>query len=311
MKVLVAGGTGFIGGLLVRRLIVDGHQATVLTRNPSGKHRSIQPALEVVGWDASSLGPWASRVPDVDAVINLVGEPIGEKRWTNAQKERISRSRIGATRALVEAIGQAKRKPTVLVNASAVGYYGNTGEEEVCEDHPKGTGFLADLCERWEQEAKEAVGSGVRTVLLRTGIVLGERGGVLRRMVPAFKFLVGGPLGSGTQWFPWIHRDDVIGVILFTLSAPGLSGPANLVAPQSVTMGQFCSELGRVLHRPSWLRVPGFALRLAFGEMAGMMLEGQRVVPSVLRKSGYPFRYPTLRSALEDTVGSHVGITTT
>ena len=302
MKVLVAGGTGFIGGLLVRQLVADGHQATLLTRNPSRAHRSSHPGLQVVGWDASRVGPWASRVADVDTVINLVGEPIGGKRWTNAQKDRISRSRIDATRVLVEAIGEAKPRPAVLVNASAVGYYGNTGEEVVSEDHPKGTGFLADLCERWEQEANKAVRYGVRTVLLRTGIVLGERGGVLRRMVPAFKFLVGGPLGSGAQWFPWIHRDDVIGIILFALTTPSFSGPANVVAPESVTMEQFCNELGRVLRRPSWLRVPGVALRLAFGEMAGMMLEGQRVVPSVLWRSGYPFRYPVLKSALENIV---------
>jgi uncharacterized protein (TIGR01777 family) len=302
VRILVAGGTGFIGRPLVKFLVSEGHQVIVLTRNPHDAAKRLTGGVEVEEWDAFTPGPWTSRVSETDAIINLVGERLDAKRWTEAQRKRIVDTRVDVTRVLIQAIGQARHKPATLVNASAVGYYGSTGEEEVTENSPGGRGFLAEVCGRWESEARGAEQYGVRTVLLRTGVVLGERGGVLNRMVPPFRFFIGGPIGSGNQWLPWVHRDDVLGVLQFVLSTRGLSGPVNVVAPESVSMRQFCAALGRVLHRPSWMRVPSFVVRLAFGEMGGMVLEGQRVVPMVLQKSGYSFRYPSLDRALENVL---------
>jgi uncharacterized protein (TIGR01777 family) len=243
-------------------------------------------------------GPWVEKLEGADAVINLAGESIAAKRWTAAQKELIVNSRLDATKVLVDAIGRVSAKPSVLVNASAVGYYGNVESGDVTEDHAKGTGFLADTCVRWEAEANRAKTLGGRVVIIRIGIVLEKGGGALSKMIPPFQMFLGGPLGSGRQWFPWVHREDVIGAILFALQNPNLSGPVNAVSPNPVTMKEFCKALGRAMHRPSSAPVPAFMVKLLLGEMSEMLLTGQRAVPKKLQDAGYRFRYPELDNAL-------------
>jgi len=245
-------------------------------------------------------GSWAKHVDGADAVICLAGENLSRKRWSARQKEVMRESRIGTTRSIVFAIGEAKKKPSVLVCASGAGYYGNVAEGDVTEDAPKGTGFLSDLCRDWEEEAMKAAASGVRVVTLRMGVVLGRNGGALQKMLLPFKLFAGGPLGTGRQWFPWIHLEDEVGVILHALGNSSMRGPINLAAPEPVTMAQFCKSLGKAMHRPSWAPVPGFVLKLALGEMAEMILKGQRVVPKRVSEAGYAFRYPTLGGALRD-----------
>jgi hypothetical protein len=215
--------------------------------------------------------------------------------------ERIRDSRIHATRAIVEGIASANVKPEALVNASAVGYYGEVPEDEVTEEYPPGSDFLAEVCRAWEAEALRARTMGVRVVLLRTSIALGD-GGALARMLMPFRFFVGGPLGSGRQWFPWIHRDDVVSAIEFALRERSLEGPVNLAAPEPVRMADFCRRLGRVLHRPSWLPVPAIALKLLLGEMSTMVLTGQKAVPRKLLQTGFRFRYSHLEAAMMDIV---------
>ena len=298
MQIVLTGGTGFIGKTLTRRLAQAGHRVILLTRRPEAVRQSSEDSVQIVSWDGKTLGPWVPSLNGADAVVNLAGEPIAAKRWTPAQKARILSSRMDATGALVAAIAQAKKRPSVLVNASAVGYYGSVESGDVTESHPRGRGFLADTCERWEQEARKAEALGVRVVLLRFGIVLEKDGGALAKMLPPFKFFAGGPLGSGRQWLPWIHREDLIGAVLFVLERARLSGPVNVTAPEPVTMKQFCAALGKSLHRPSWAPVPAFLLRTALGEMSEMLLTGQRVIPQKLETSGYRFRYPRIEEAL-------------
>lgn len=298
MKIVLTGGTGFIGETLVLRMLEAGHSVVLLTRRLPAGGRRRDGDVRYIEWDGRNVGAWASEVDGADAVLNLVGEPIAGKRWTAGQKDRILRSRIDATQAVVSAVSRAKTRPFVLVNASGVGYYGAVDVGEVTEAHPRGEGFLAETCERWENEAQSAETLGVRVAMLRLGVVLDKGGGALQKMVPPFRFFVGGPIGPGHQWFPWIHREDVAGIILHILSNPSLAGPINLAAPQTVTMKQFCSGLGKALGRPSWAPVPAFVLKLMLGEMAEMLLTGQRVIPKKVTDSRYVFRFPNLDGAL-------------
>lgn len=300
MKIIVTGGTGFIGKRLVETLAAARHNVILLTRNPASIDMSAHRSVQLRVWDGKTLGAWASDVDGADAVMNFAGESIGAKRWTSTQKGKILNSRVDATRAIIGAIRQAKKKPSVLVNASAVGYYGPVESDEVTENHPCGKGFLADVCMRWEQEARAAEQLRVRVVILRQGVVVDEGGGALDRMALPFKMFVGGPVGSGKQWFPWVHRDDVVNIALFALENQKLAGAVNVAAPESVTMKQFCDALGRAMHRPSWAPVPGIVLKIALGEMSGMLLTGQQVVPSKLLHIGYNFRFPKLDRALTD-----------
>jgi len=301
MKIVVAGGTGFIGSALCARLARQGHSLVLLIRSISAAAES--PKMTTILWQPEQPGAWepilGEAVDGADGIINLAGEPIAGKRWSEAQKRKLRSSRIETTRAVVTAIGRAKKKPTVFLNASAVGYYGPRRDEGVTEESGPGNDFLSRLCAEWEDEAKKAENHGVRLIRLRTGIVLGKGGGALSKMVPPFKLFIGGPLGSGRQWMPWIHLEDGVGLIEFLLENANARGPVNATAPNPVTMKEFCRILSGVLHRPCWTPVPTFALRLLLGEMADMLIAGQRAVPAAAQKLGYRFRYPMLREALE------------
>ncbi len=299
MKIIVAGGTGFIGQALVDELSGQGHEVVVLTRN-SG--RPSQASVRFVEWDAVSLGSWKDEFASADAVVNLAGESIAEGRWTEARKRLLLNSRLLATRVLVAAMAAHAGHPLVLISASGIGYYGASDDRLLDEGAPQGQGFLADLSAAWEAEALRASQSGTRVVLLRTGMVLEADGGALPKMLLPFRLFAGGPISPGTQWVSWIHRRDHIGLIQWALTTSALSGPVNAVAPEAVIMNEFCATLGTVLHRPSWLPVPGLALRLALGELGTLLTTGQHVDPAKARREGYVFRHPKLEEALQSIV---------
>jgi hypothetical protein len=304
MKIVIAGGSGFLGSALLRKLVEARHSVILLSRAPDSVRTKLPPSVQIEQWDAASVGGWAAHIEQADAVINLTGESIAGKRWTAKQKARILSSRINSTRAIVEAIGKAPKKPKALVNQSAVGYYGNVVYGEVTEDHPRGLDFLSDVAEKWEKEALKAEAFGVRVVLPRTGIVLDKSAGALQKMLVPFKLYFGGPLGSGHQWFPWIHLEDEIGALIFAAENHNLRGPVNFAASDSVTMKQFCQALGKAMNRPSWAPVPGFALKILLGEMAeSLLLGGQKIVPAKLLEAGYKFHFPKLDEALQNILG--------
>ena len=297
MELVIAGGTGLIGSALSLQLLEKGHSPTVLTHSPVPRipisNRKWQP------WSPPAPGAWEETIDGADAVINLAGEPIAAKRWSEEQKEKIRSSRVDTTRALVGAIAKAKKKPRLLLNASAVGYYGPHRDETLTEGAGPGDDFLSRVSSAWEDEAEKARDYGLRVIRLRTGIVLARDGGALAKMAPPFKLFAGGPLGSGKQWLSWIHIEDEVGLILFLLEHPHAHGAVNATAPNPTTMREFCKTLGRVLHRPSWAPVPAFVLRPMLGEMADMLLTGQRVFPDTAQRLGYRFRYPNLYEALQ------------
>jgi len=295
MKIVLAGGTGFIGKALRLELLSSGHELVVLTRQAKAREAERE---TFVAWDGKTAGGWATHLEGADAVINLAGENISAKGWTVERKEVLLSSRVNATRAIVTAIGQVRAKPSVLLNVSAVGYYGDTAEEVLTETSVRGQGFLADTCESWEAEARKAELLGIRVILARLGPVLGELGGMLSKMIPPFRFFMGAPLGSGRQWIPWVHRDDVIGAFTFMLGCRELSGPVNVTAPFPVTMKDFSRVLAGALRRPCWFPVPEVLLKLVLGEMAAIILAGQRALPQKLLQAGYRFRYVHLSEAL-------------
>jgi uncharacterized protein len=295
MKIAITGASGFIGSLLADQLWNQRHHLLLLSRNPPRETDVTK--QEWVAWNPSTKGGWEQALDGVDGIFNLAGEPIAAKRWTDAQKETIKSSRVQSTRALVNAI--AKDKPKFLINASAVGYYGARGDERITEDTGPGNDYLSRVCVAWEEEARKADAYGVRVVLVRTGIVLDKGKGALAKMVPPFKFFAGGPLGSGKQWMPWIHIEDEIGLLLFLMGNQTARGPFNATAPNPVTMAEFGKTLGNVLNRPSWATVPAGVLTLLVGDMAEMLLNGQRAVPQAALKLGYEFKYPTLLPALQ------------
>ncbi|MBW4674012.1 MAG: TIGR01777 family oxidoreductase [Desmonostoc geniculatum HA4340-LM1] len=303
MKVAVTGATGFVGSLLVQRLHREGHRILVLTRNvtfaqkvfPSGAF----PNLEIVAYTPTKSGSWQSAIALSDAVVNLAGEPIGEGRWTPERKQEILNSRKLGTQKIVEAIVNANPKPTVLVNASAIGYYGTSETATFDETSSSGKDFLAQVCQAWETEATKVKDAGVRLVILRFGIVLGN-GGALAKMIPPFKLFAGGPIGSGRQWFSWIHVDDLVNLILQALTKPEIEGVYNATAPNPVRMADLSHTLGEVMHRPSWLPVPGFAIEALLGDGAIVVLEGQKVLPKRTVETGFEYRYPNLQAALKE-----------
>jgi uncharacterized protein (TIGR01777 family) len=301
MRIVLAGGTGFVGGALRESLASKGHELVILTRQ---SFRENQPVLRTRyrHWNPPQSGTWENEVSGADAVINLAGEPIVGKRWTSEQKQKISQSRLGATQAIVRAIQTAKKRPFLFLNASAIGYYGPHGDEELTEDSPAGRDFLSETCRAWEAEALRAEEFGIRVVRLRIGIVLGDSGGALSKMLFPFKLGLGGPLGSGRQWMSWIHLKDLIGLMNFLIERKEIRGVVNGTAPNPVRMKEFAETLGCALHRPAFFPAPGFLLKILLGEMADVLLKGQRVFPARARAAGYVFQFSDLQPALEEII---------
>ena len=297
MKIVITGASGFLGSLLTDHLWSQRHHLILLSRNPPRESNLTQ--QEWISWKPGAPGDWEQAIDGVDGIINLAGEPIAAKRWSDAQKEKIRFSRVESTKALVKAVGKAIKKPKFLISASAAGYYGPRGDETITEETAPGDDYLARVCVDWEKEARKAESYGIRVALVRTGIVLGKGQGALAKMVVPFKYFIGGPLGSGNQWVPWIHIDDQIALLLFLIENQNARGPFNATAPNPVSMTEFCKTLGKVLNRPSWASVPGGMLTLLVGEMSEMLLNGQRAVPQAAVKLGYEFKYPNLLPALE------------
>ncbi|GAC1348110.1 MAG: TIGR01777 family oxidoreductase [Myxococcales bacterium] len=298
MKIVVGGASGLIGKRLVARLAARGDEVVALVRTTAGDPPWAR-GVRRVAWDGKQSGPWAAELDGAGAVVNLAGASVSGKRWSESYKQEILASRVDSTRALVQAMGAAAQKPRVFVSGSAVGYYGGRGDEPLDESAAPGDGFLAGVVRAWEAEAVAAEALGVRVALLRTGVVLAAEGGALPQMLPPFKAFVGGPVGSGKQWFPWIHVDDEVSLLVWAIDRD-LRGPVNAAAPGVETMEAFCKSLGRVLHRPSWAKVPAAALRLAVGEFATVLTEGQRVVPGKAAQSGFRFRFERSEAALAD-----------
>ncbi len=303
MKVAIAGATGFVGSRLVERLHSEGHSVLVLARDSERAQRvfpaSAYPNLEIVAYTPAESGDWQTSIAGCDSVVNLAGVPIAEEKWTPARKQAILDSRKLTTAKLVEAIALVNPKPSVLVSTSAIGYYGTSETAEFDETSPAGDDFLAAVCQEWEAAAQPVKDMGTRLAILRFGIILGK-GGALAKMLPPFKLFAGGPIGTGKQWFSWIHRDDVINLILYALQNPQIEGVLNATAPNPVRMNEFCETLGAVLQRPSWLPVPAFALEFLLGDGAKVVLEGQKVLPKGTLASGFQYQYPTLKLALEE-----------
>lgn len=306
MKVAIAGGTGFVGQQLVRQLTQDGASVVVLTRNQQkGKRQfpaSAFPTVEVIAYEPRQSGPWQESISGCTGVVNLAGAPIADHRWTAEYKQEILESRTQTTEKLVEAIAAAPDKPQVLVNASAVGYYGTSETAVFDETSAPGDDYLAQVCQAWEAAAKEVTAAGTRLVIARFGIVLGPDGGALGKMLTPFQLFAGGPIGSGKQWVSWVHRQDVVRFLSEALSNPDLSGVYNATAPNPVRMQTLCHVLGEVMSRPSWLPVPEFALELLLGEGAMVVLDGQQVLPKQTLAAGFDYRFETLKPALEDVL---------
>ncbi|WP_019504517.1 TIGR01777 family oxidoreductase [Pleurocapsa sp. PCC 7319] len=304
MKIAITGATGLVGSRLVEKLNQEGHQILVFTRNPN-KAQKVFPAsafsnLEIVQYTPKESGEWQKSVSGCDAVVNLAGEPIAE-RWNDQQKQAIMESRQIGTRKLVEAIAMAEQKPQVLVSGSAVGYYGTSETTTFEENSPSGNDFLAQVCQNWEAEAQKVTESGVRLVIVRIGIVLAN-GGALGKMIGPFKMFAGGPIGSGKQWFSWIHRDDLVNLIYQAIERSDMSGAYNATSPNPVRMGQLCQTLGEVMNRPSWLPVPDFVLEILLGDGAVVVLEGQQVLPQKTQATGFNYQYAELKPALSEIV---------
>lgn len=300
MNIVISGGTGFIGDRLCGTLSKAGQTVRVLTRNPHREKKSTG-QIQYIYWDPSNPVGLQPVIEEANAVVNLAGESIGTKRWTPARKKQILESRVQSTFALVSAINAAGKKPSVMVSTSAIGIYDHTKEAVYDESSGTGSDFLAEVCTMWEREARKAEQADVRLAIVRFGIVLGESGGALQRMLLPFKLFAGGPLGSGKQWMQWIHIDDVVGIIRFALENENVSGVLNATSPNQVTNKEFSKVLGKVLRRPSLMPAPAFALRIMLGEMADtLLLNGQRVLPKRTRELGYSFQYPDLELALRN-----------
>ena len=307
MKVAITGATGFVGTRLVEQLHNQGNSILVLTRNRDRAMRVFPaqnfPNIEIVAYTPQQSGDWQNAIAGCDAVVNLAGKPIADERWTEQIKQEILNSRKVGTEKIVEAIAASNPKPTVLVNASAIGYYGTSETATFDETSSPGNDFLAQVCQDWENAAQKVKETGTRLVIIRTGIVLGM-GGALAKMLTPFKLFTGGPLGSGRQWFSWIHREDLVNFILESLQKSNLEGVYNGTAPNPVRMNELCQVLGQVMKRPSWLPVPDLALELLLGDGAKVVLEGQQVLPKRTLASGFEYQYSSLKSALEEILKS-------
>lgn len=295
MRILILGGRGLVGRQLAAMLVRQKHAVTVLARRVPEGHTSS--SLRYLAADTTRPGPWQDEVHNSEAVVNLVGQSIFHY-WSQAYKEKIYRSRVESTRNLVEAL--PTKKGMVLCNASAVGYYGDRHDDRLSEREAAGQDFLATVCVDWEAEALKAEGKGARVILARFGVVLAREGGALAQMLPAYRFCLGGPLGSGKQWFSWIHIADLLAAIDFALTNPAIAGPVNFSAPNPVRNAELAKELGNLVHRPAFLAVPAFLLSLALGEFGQTLLASQRAIPEKLSHFGFNFQYPELTGALAD-----------
>ena len=300
MRIVIAGGSGFLGSPLAEVYAEEGHEVRVLTRSlPDGTARHEPgpgvPGITRVGWAAEGrTGPWAESIDGADAVINLAGEPIAAKRWTPPRKALLRDSRLIPTRSLTAAILTVPRPPRVFVSSSGAGYYGPSGDEPKTEDSPPGADFLAQLCVDWEKEARQAIRPGVRVAIVRTGVVLERSGGALVQILRPFRFFAGGPLGSGRQYVPWIHRLDWVEMVRWIVETPDAAGPINATAPHPVTSRDLARALGSAVRRPSFVPAPSPAVKLLLGEFAQSVLTGQRVIPARALALGYHFRYPEI-----------------
>ncbi|MFN2188343.1 MAG: TIGR01777 family oxidoreductase [Candidatus Promineifilaceae bacterium] len=307
MRIVIAGGTGLIGSALVKLLSNEEHELVILSRNPEKYRNGEDEGVSFEQCDAAEQDSWDRQIDGAQIIVNFAGENLaGDKflpaRWTESKKLALKQSRLDTGSAIARAIANAKNKPDVLIQASAVGYYGPRGSEEISESVPAGDDYLARLCVDWEQSTAGVAEIGVRRVILRTGLVLSTEGGPLPRLLKQFRLFGGGPFGSGHQYWPWIHLDDVIGAIRFLMMNSKARGPFNITSPTPVTNKQFSKQLGRALHRPSFWPIPAFAMRLLLGEVAVVVLTGQRAVPSKLLDLGYKYQYLELGSALADLV---------
>jgi hypothetical protein len=301
-RVAIAGATGLVGSALAAACLRAGMKVSALVRDTARAAERL-PGAALHAWDATTGPPPEAAFEGADVIVNLIGEPVSGGRWTEARKKRLRDSRVVGTRALVDGLRGLPRKPRLLVSASGTGYYGDRGDQILTEAAAAGTGFLAELARDWEAEASKAADIGLRVVLLRSGVVLSKEGGILRKLLLPFRMGLGGRVASGTQWLPWIHIEDEIGLILHAIAREGTSGPLNAVAPEPVTNAEFTRTLGEVLGRPTVIKAPAFALRLAFGAMTDdVLLASQRAMPVRTLETGYLFRHPLLRGALEDAL---------
>lgn len=300
MKIFITGGTGFVGTYLSRELAGQGHEITILTRREKPPTPPL-PGISYITGDPTQEGPWMGAAPEHDWIINLAGASIF-KRWTPDYKKEVYASRIRTTHNLVIALSEGDRRQ-LFCSTSAVGYYGPRGDELLTEDSPQDSYFLARLSEDWESEALKAQDLGIRVVITRFGIVLGRDGGALAQMAPMFRRFLGGPLGSGQQWFSWIHQADQVRAYNFIQEHPEIHGPVNFTAPRPVRNLELTKALGRVLNRPTALPAPAFIMRLALGEFAEALLTGQRVIPKKLLDAGFKFNFPSIQEALKDLLG--------
>lgn len=302
MRIFITGGSGLVGRHLIPLLLERGDEVLCLSRDP-GRTRAVLPAdVEVLGGDPTLPGDWQDRLASCDGVVNLAGASVAEGRWTGGRKQVLRRSRLAATGNVAQALAESGR-PAVLVNASAVGYYGGRGDEALDEKAEPGQDFLARLALEWEHTALKAEREDARVVLMRIGVVLARDGGAMPEMIRPFRMGLGGPLGSGRQYFPWIHVKDLVRAIGFALLEPSLSGPVNAVVPDPPRQADFATALGQALGKPARLPAPSFALRLLLGQKADLLLKGQRAVPYALKAAGFRFEFDVLAGALEDLVG--------
>lgn len=301
MKVLVTGASGFVGKRVVKELLSGGNEVVVLTRSIAKAAISLGSQCKYFTWADTSTRPPMEAFEGVNAVINLMGEGIAEKRWDEEQKKKIYDSRIIGTRMIVDAIKEMPKKPSVLVSASAIGIYGNRGDEDLTEEASIGNDFLATVCKDWEAEALKAKDVGLRVTIVRTGVVIGKNGGALKKMLPIFKLGAGGPVGDGKQYMSWIHVEDIARIYVEAVKNPSLTGVVNGTAPYPARSKDFAKALGKELHRPAFAPAPAFALKMVFGEMSQVLLDGQKVLPLKVKATKFRFHYPTLEMALKDS----------
>jgi uncharacterized protein (TIGR01777 family) len=299
--VIITGATGFVGRPLSAELAAAGYDVVALTRRPSEAQKIFAGNIKAVEWDGVTAAGWAEIADGALAIVNLAGDNIGAGRWTAGKKQRILDSRLNAGRALIEGIRGAEHKPHVLIQASGVGYYGDRGDELLDEDSSNGSGFLANVARQWEQSVRDVESFGVRLATIRLGVVLGAQGGVMSRLIPPFRFFVGGHPGSGRQWLPWVHIDDVIGVVRFLVESADCNGPFNVTVPEPIVSKVFYHQLGKMMHRPAVFPMPAFALKLVLGEMATeLLLPSTRVIPKKLLDDGYEFKFRDPAAAFSD-----------